>query len=414
MRRQIIRSHSLLECLPRRLRRLLRRRPPMRDRRRLRRQPLLRLVHRRPGKRLLHRNLLQRHIREQPHEPPDIRILSVPPELPVIVRRKPVRPQPNRPLGAFSHLRARRRRNQRCRQPKHLPLLRPPHQLHARHDIAPLVRPAHLQRHPLPAIQLAKIETLQNHVVELKERQRLLPVQPQPHAVERQHPVDREMRPHIPQQLDPPELIQPIRIVQHDRIRGPGAKPDELPRTRPDARHVRRDPRIVQHLPALVLPRRIPDPRRPPAHQHHRPMPMPLHQPQQHQLHQVPDVQTIRRAIEPDIAADGARVHQRPQRLRIGALEHETARRGLRQKRCFGHPRPLARAHRRLKPRRRAQLMRGSGRGARSRRSCAAPRLPVRKGGSRPGSSRWRLWRPPSDSSTVDRSRHDAACPGDR
>ena len=54
--------------------------------------------------------------------------------------------------------------------------------------------------------QLAKIVSLEDHVVELEESQRLLALEPQLDRIERQHPVDREMRTYLAQQLDIAEL----------------------------------------------------------------------------------------------------------------------------------------------------------------------------------------------------------------
>src|SRR3712207_8827755 len=45
----------------------------------------------------------------------------------------------------------------------------------------------------LPARQLQEVIGLEDHVVEFQEGERLLPVEPQLHALEAQHPVDREM-----------------------------------------------------------------------------------------------------------------------------------------------------------------------------------------------------------------------------
>ena len=52
-----------------------------------------------------------------------------------------------------------------------------PGQLHPTDDVAPLVGAAQLQGAPVSAADLEKIVGLQNHVVELKERQLLLAVE---------------------------------------------------------------------------------------------------------------------------------------------------------------------------------------------------------------------------------------------
>ena len=75
-------------------------------------------------------------------------------------------------------------------------------QFDAGDDIAPLVRAAHLQTQPKRRDNSTEIVGLQDHVIEFEERQRLLALEPQPHAVHGQHAVDREMPPDIAQERD--------------------------------------------------------------------------------------------------------------------------------------------------------------------------------------------------------------------
>src|SRR3546814_1203630 len=100
-------------------------------------------------------------------------------------------------------------------QPKNLRPIDPPSQLNAIDDIAPLVRTAHLKATGCAPRQFQKVIGLQYHVVELKEAQRLLPVQPQLYCVETQHPVHRKMLADVPQEGDVFQLVQPLGIIDH-------------------------------------------------------------------------------------------------------------------------------------------------------------------------------------------------------
>ncbi len=174
--------------------------------------------------------------------------------------------------------------------------------------------------------QLAEVVALQDAVVELEERQPLLTLQPQAHAVEREHPVDAEMRPDLAQQLDIAEFVEPVGVVRHDCVGGAVAEAQKWLDVAADARHVACDLRVAQQLPRLLAEGRVADARRAAAHQRHRPVAVALKQPQQHDLHHVADMQAVRGAIEADIAADHAGAQCRTQRLVIGALVDEAAR----------------------------------------------------------------------------------------
>jgi hypothetical protein len=69
-------------------------------------------------------------------------------------------------------------------------------------DVAPLVGAAHLQGAAVAPVQLDEVVGLQDHVVELDERQFLLALEPQLHRIHRQHAVDREVPADVAQELD--------------------------------------------------------------------------------------------------------------------------------------------------------------------------------------------------------------------
>ena len=105
--------------------------------------------------------------------------------------------------------------------PKDLAPVDAARELHAVHDVAPLVRAAHLQEAVGAAGQLQEVVGLEDHVVELQEAQRLLAVEPQAHAVEGEHPVDREVGADVAQQRDVAEPVEPVGVVHEQRVGGP-------------------------------------------------------------------------------------------------------------------------------------------------------------------------------------------------
>ena len=93
-----------------------------------------------------------------------------------------------------------------------------PAEIDAVDDVAPLVGAAHLQIAAVAARQLHEVVGLQDHVVELDERQLLLALEPQLHRVHGQHAVDREVPADVAQQVDVVELRQPLGVVDHDGV----------------------------------------------------------------------------------------------------------------------------------------------------------------------------------------------------
>ena len=144
---------------------------------------------------------------------------GVPPELPVIVGAELVGVEPDRALRGLAHLAAvgggdQRRgeavelRCRRSRRPSSMPLTILPH----------WSEPPICSRQPRAPRQLEEVVGLEDHVVEFEEGQRLLAVEPQLDAVEGQHPVDREMRADVAQERDVVERVEPVGIVDHDRV----------------------------------------------------------------------------------------------------------------------------------------------------------------------------------------------------
>ena len=177
----------------------------------------------------------------------------------------------------------------------------------------------------MPPPELDEVVGLQHHIVELEEAQRLLALEPQPHAVERQHAVDREMPSDVAQERDVAQPVEPGRVVDHDGGVGHIAEIEEAIEDPPDAGDVAGDVGVAQQPAAVILAGGVADLGGAAAHQHDRPMAGLLQPAQQHDSDQAADVQAVGRGIEADIAADHARRETLVERLEVGALMQEAA-----------------------------------------------------------------------------------------
>ena len=171
------------------------------------------------------------------------------------------------PCAGLAHLRAVGGGDQRRRDAKQLGPIDAPRQLDPVDDIAPLVRSAELRPAAEAARQLQEVVRLEDHVVELEEGQRLLAVEPQAHAVEGQHAVDGEMTADVAQERDVFEPVEPIVIVDQDRVGRAVAERQEALEHAADRRDVCVDLLVGQQLARLVLARRIADLGRAAAHE---------------------------------------------------------------------------------------------------------------------------------------------------
>ena len=247
-------------------------------------------------------NLIQRQVGEQAHEAPDIGVLRVAPELPVIIGRERVGIEPHRALCGLAHLAAVRRGDERGGKAENLGAIDPAGEFDAIDDIAPLVGPAHLQATGGAARQFQKIVGLQDHIIEFEEAERLFAVEPQLDRIEAEHPVDREMLADVTQERDIFELVEPVGIVDHHRVGRAIAEGQEAFEHALDARDILRDLFVGQQRAGFVAQRRIADLAGAATHQDDRLVPGLLHPPQHHDLHQAADVQRRRGGIETDIA----------------------------------------------------------------------------------------------------------------
>ena len=304
---------------------MLRRLAPVQHRCGRRCKNLLRLVHFRAAECRQPGDLVQRQFRVELEEAADIGILRIPPVLPVVVRRQHVGIEPYRAGHRLAHLGARRCGQQRRRQCIELALIAAPAQFDAVDDVAPLVGASHLQHASLAPRKLEEIIGLQDHVVEFEEGERLLAVESQLHRIETQHAVDGEMHTIVAQEIDVVEMIQPVSIVDHPRIRGAIAEIEKPPEHLADAGQVGADLLDGEKLPRFVLERGIANLGGAAAHQGDRPVPGLLHPAQHHDLDERSGMQRGGRGIKSNIAADLARHGGGIEPFRVGDLVDESS-----------------------------------------------------------------------------------------
>ncbi len=135
----------------------------------------------------------------------------------------------------------------------------------------------------------------------------MLALEPQPHRIHRQHPVDREVSPDVAKKLDVVQLGEPIGVVGHDGVVLAVAEAHETRERLADAGFVGVDIFEAQELATLILARRIADHGRAAAHQRDRLAARLLKPMQHHDADQVADMQRGRGAVEPDIAGERPR-----------------------------------------------------------------------------------------------------------
>jgi hypothetical protein len=181
------------------------------------------------------------------------------------------------------------------------PRIGAPRQLDTGDDVAPLVGAAHLQFALKPPAQLEEIVGLQDRVVEFEKAERLVAFEPQPHAVLRQHAVDREIPADVAQKRDVAQFIEPIGIVDHDRVARAVAELQEFREDLADAGHVAGDLLVRQKLAGFVLAGGVADLCRAAAHQDDRLVAGLLEPAQQHDRHEVADMQAVGGAVVADI-----------------------------------------------------------------------------------------------------------------
>ena len=181
------------------------------------------------------RSLRARQLREPAQVRADVAVVGVQPVLVERVRRRAGRVEPDRLAAlALAELGPRRREEElvgeavgRIRGPgRRSPVAfprpaRPPDQLEAGGDVAPLVGAAHLQLDADRPVHVGEVVRLEQHVAELGERQAAL--QPHLDRVLGEHVRHRRSACGVAQEVDQRQLAEPVEVVEPHRAR-PGVK----------------------------------------------------------------------------------------------------------------------------------------------------------------------------------------------
>ena len=151
----------------------------------------------------------------------DVAVVGIQPVLVERERRRPLRVEPDRVARlALAELRPRRGQQQlvgeavgRLLGAVLADLARPPDELEAGGDVAPLVRAAHLQLDAHRPVQMPEVVRLKEHVAELGERQAAL--QAHLDRVLGEHVRHREVLARVAQEVDQRQLAEPVEVVDH-------------------------------------------------------------------------------------------------------------------------------------------------------------------------------------------------------
>ncbi len=136
----------------------------------------------------------------------------------------------------------------------------------------------------------------------------------------------------VAQKVDVVQRLEPIGVVDQDRVLLPRAEAQELPEHRFDARDIRGDFGVGKDLAHLVLAGGIAHLGGAAPDEHDGPVPGLLKLPEQHDADQVAHMQARGRAVEADIAGDDFRPRELIERRFVGALVDVAARGELLEK----------------------------------------------------------------------------------
>ena len=250
-----------------------------------------------------------------------VSIVDVAPILIELVRRRLVRIEPERAARRLAHLLAIALREQTVREAVDLHVLLAAVQLDACDDVRPLVIATHLQLAAVAAVQLEEVVGLHRHVIELEEREALLPARLV--GIGREHAVDRKAGADLTQVVDVVQLAQPVRIVDHERLAI--GKINEASNLLFKAVAIVLDLLVRQHPAHVTAPGWIADRARAAADEGNGAMARPLQMRHGHEGDEVTGMQAVRRRVKTDVERDFLLVQELAQLLLIRALRDVAA-----------------------------------------------------------------------------------------
>ena len=178
-----------------------------------------------------------------------------------------------------------------------------PNQLDTSRDVPPLIAPAELQHRSITPMQLEEVVRLHQHVAEFCERDAA--VEPRLHRFFLQHDIHAEVLPDIAQEVHQALLHEPIGVVQHQGRRRP-IEVEEPRHLVAHALQILPDLLFREEGPLAGLTARIADQPGAAPHQRDRAMPRELEVSQQHDRHEIAELQAGRGRIESDVPREEA------------------------------------------------------------------------------------------------------------
>ena len=276
----------------------------------------------------------------------DVAVVDVVPELVEFVRRGERRIEVDRARLRLSELRARGHGHEWRHESVRFPAFHPANEIDPRGDVAPLVTASHLDGAAPVAEQVQEVVRLQQHVAEFGVGNAR--VEPRFHRLLLQHDVHAEVLSHIAQEVDEGLLDEPIGVVEDEGLRR-SVEVEEPRHLVALALQMLADLLLREQRPLAALAARIADQAGAAAHQHDGLVAGELEVPQQHDRHEIAELQAGCGRIEPAVHRAALRAEVRRDFLR-GVVD-ETAPLELREEvrhgaESYEMPPPLASAER--------------------------------------------------------------------
>jgi hypothetical protein len=198
--------------------------------------------------------------------------------------------------------------DERCHEGECLASAHSADELGAGDDIAPLVRPAHLQLAAVVREQMHKVVALHQLVAELGKGDAGL--QSVLHRIFGHHIIDGDVLAYLTHELEETHALVPVVVVHQLGTVGAVLKIEETQQLGAHPGHIAGQRFFVQQVALGRFAARVAYHARSPAHQRDGPVAGPLQMHQQHDGHQIAYVQRVGRGVEAHIAGHHLAVQQ--------------------------------------------------------------------------------------------------------
>ena len=266
------------------------------------------------------RDLLQREPGEISHEPLNVGILGIAPELIIIENGSAVFVEPDRPARALPEFFAGAAVDEKrhCNSVD-FGLVHFAVEFHSRRNVSPLVLPAHFQHASVFPVEDDEIVGLKQHIAEFEEGD--AGFHPHFHGFRRKHSVDAEFGTDIPQKVQIFHLPEPVVIVFHDHV----VFRQEAFQLFTDAFHIVCDLFLCDDGSCFAFAGRISDQSGCPADQCDRAVSGFLQTPHRHDRQKMPHVQAAAGGVKADIICHRTFGKSFFQRSLVRGLIHKSA-----------------------------------------------------------------------------------------